>query len=285
MRGGRERNKGTFDHHQRTQFTVRPLYFRRLPHFLRINRQKVHFRQIFTGKFTIHFRPEQQILAKFIPRALHRKLMNHLPLRQLLSVALQIRENQAFAVLLQHLFHRLDCSRGTIIIEEVVAISPFRHFEPEAILPPAEVRHEIFTHLCVMFFDDGIERSLHIARLSRCQIEHLRRHGRIILDISLGKKRRALFRHRIIGATEHKSQHKIGRIEREPTEIIRIVLRRLLYVAHPQCRVPIEAIHFMSGSASQQTHFQRIVTLILWGNTHTESPCHHRQEANREESF
>ena len=188
-------------------------------------------------------------------------------------------------MLLQHLFHRLDCSRGTIIIEEVVAISPFRHFEREAILPPAEVRHEIFTHLCVMLFDDGIERLLHIARLSRCQVEHLRRHGRIILDIGLGKKRRALFRHRIISATEHKAQHKIGRIEREPTEIIRIVLRRLLYVAHPQCRVPIEAIHFMSGSASQQTHFQRIVTLILWGNTHTESPCHHRQEANREESF
>ena len=159
------------------------------------------------------------------------------------------------------------------------------HFKREAILFAVQPRHHVFAHLGIVLLNDCIERLRHIVRFLGRKRQHLRCHLGVVLQITLHKQCGALLRHRIVRTPQDESHYKIGRIEREPAEVVRIVARRPRHIAYAQRRVPIQPIHLVTGRTGQQTHFQRIGVAARWLGNGGGSPCEEQQEHEHEPNF
>ena len=159
------------------------------------------------------------------------------------------------------------------------------HLEREAILLAVQTRHHVFAHLGIVLLNDRFERLRHIVRFLGRKRQHLCRHLGVVLQITLRKQCGTLLRHRIVRTSQNESHHKIGRIEREPSEVVRIVARLPRHIAYAQRRVPIQPIHLVTGRTGQQTHFQRIGVAARWFGNGGGSPCDEQQEHEHEPNF
>ena len=212
---------------------------------------------LFGIKLTIHFRSEQKILSKLIPRTGFRKFMNHIALGHHRFVALQIWKNQRFAMGFQRSLNGIYRTRGAVVIKKIVTIGPFWAISHQGIRT-IETLHGESAAFILVLLKDLILQTRHIHHFSRSEVQILLGHWHLLIGKLVAKQRQTLARHGIICQSEHEIEDKARLAQAKKSVVIGIV-GCTIRTTHAKCRMSIQTIKTCSRRTGEQAHSRTVV--------------------------